>query len=48
MTKYYLSLYYGININLPDKLFYAKINEINKLCDDYAEKINNRISVSNS
>lgn len=45
MNKHYLSLYYGININLSDKIFYAKINEINKMCDYYANKIKLRSSI---
>lgn len=36
--KLYLSLYYGVDINLPDDEFYQKIKEINRECE---EKANN-------
>lgn len=42
MTKQYLSMYYGIDYNLPDKIFYDKIKEINKLALFYANKFNRK------
>lgn len=39
-NKHYLSIYYGIDENLPDDEFYQKINEINQECEEAAQKYN--------
>ena len=38
--KHYWAMYYGIDENLPDDIFIAKINEINALAKKSIEKIN--------
>lgn len=40
--KHTLSLYYGIDENLPDNEFYKKIKEINCLAEEKAKKFNNK------
>lgn len=37
-TKHFLSLYYGIDESLPDDLFFAEIDKINKMAESVAEK----------
>ena len=39
-NKHYLSIYYGVDISLPDEEFYKKIKEINKLAEQTTEKFN--------
>lgn len=44
MNKYYLSMYYGIDFNLPDSEFMKKINSINRLFILYNDKIIKRMN----
>lgn len=37
-NKHYLSIYYGIDETLPDKIFFQKIKEINCLAEESAKK----------
>ena len=36
--KHYLSIYYGLDETLPDDEFYKKIEEINRECEEKANK----------
>lgn len=40
--KHYLSIYYGIDENLPDEEFYQKIKEINQECEKSIKKFNSK------
>ena len=45
-TKHFLSLYYGIDESLPDDLFYAEIEKINKMAEIAIEKFTKNIYTS--
>lgn len=38
MNKHYLSIYYGIDETLPDDIFYQRVKEINKECEESTKK----------
>lgn len=42
MNKHYLSIYYGIDETLPDDIFYCRVKEINKECEESTKKFTNR------
>ena len=44
--KHYLSIYYGIDENLPDDEFYRQVGEINKECEEIAKKFNKSIEIA--
>lgn len=38
MNKHYWAMYYGVDENLPNKLFWKKIRSINKLFEEHLKK----------